>query len=458
VFSGDGGRMVATIGTILAIAASCFSSTAMLGLLFGMAFIPLAGGWAPELRIFFIVFGIYAIRIAFLRPSFLQILAQKNNLAARDMRWWGGSVACFFVLGAIFFALTSNSDFGAQCAWDTLRGLLTLLLVAPVAIHSVRHQHNAKPLLLMIVIYVLAGSVWMYKAADLGSLETAAMGGRNQAWEVRTSSDNGDPNAVGLLYTVGAGFVFGILLFSRQWYLRGLAAAALVGACLQVAASGSRGGSIGLVAAILLSVFVGYRTVSQLVSRVAIGVIMLTTITLLLLPLLEISILPRWEKTWTDISGGDYASGTAGRTIIIKAYLSKLAASSFLGGGFNYDQIAQIRGWPCVAHNTWLQVLCDFGLIGFVCFLGIIFPAYRLAVLIVCKERQRPNFQVRPLEAGAAMALVGLFTATFALTSTFELIFWWPIGLAVGLWYNYKKGNHENCLIFKKFANNDRWS
>ena len=160
-------------------------------------------------------------------------------------------------------------------------------------------------------------------------------------------------------------------------------------------------------------------------------------------PLAQESLLPRWQHSVEAFEAGDYQSATAGRFLILQDYWQRTVAGHFLGSGFNYDTLMRVG----VAHNTWLQVLSDLGILGFALFLAITLPMFKLVLRslhVIGTTRSPQDRGLVALRTGLAIAVTGLLLETSTLTSIFEIPFWWCAGCAVAFDYRNRNARFEN--------------
>jgi O-antigen ligase len=138
-----------------------------------------------------------------------------------------------------------------------------------------------------------------------------------------------------------------------------------------------------------------------------------------------------------NAADSNYDDLTTHRTVIQRAYFDRLLASNGVGIGFDYSVLIKEFGKAPVAHNTWLQVLSDFGLIGFLSLLAIAYPGLRVLGHSVLKSALTSPTPIGPdaFWASVALGLVVIFVTTLSLTSIFEMVFWWPLGVSPALLY-----------------------
>lgn len=229
----------------------------------------------------------------------------------------------------------------------------------------------------------------------------------------RLTSTIGDPNE--LAATLAAGFMLSIGLAAThkagtvpKLALYGVGAVCVIAAILTV----SRGGVIALGAALAFSPLLARKKLRAAVI-VAFALTLIVTFILVLAP-------DGTVERLTDRDGG------SGRTDIWKVAIRMIEAQPVAGVGIGNFKDASVGyvitpgspidnktliSQPSVAHNMYLEIWAETGLVGLLLFLGVLGGCLGSAVAACRRLRLAGDQGGAALAAGIALALVALFTA-----------------------------------------------
>jgi O-antigen ligase len=317
----------------------------------------------------------------------------------------------FFVVGAVsFFAHGASFTLKSSSFAAFLSGLL-LVVVTPMLVDTLPRLQRV-----LLVIIGSVGFASLYVVREWVKFHNLYANFRG--WGGVTE----DPNyftAIALLWLPLAFYLARTLgsrwqkLFCWGCFLTTLLATTL---------AASRGGFLGLIAGILFMVGRSPQRVRSFV------LIMLLAVPLLTLapssPLRRLT-----DPTYSDREA-EYS-----RVVVWKAGLRMLQAHPLMGVGLDkfWFRVGEYQDQPNVifslAHNTYLQVAAELGLLGFLPFLAIIVSTYRL--LGQAARRVDPSLLSRAavaLQAGLVAWLVGVFFIT-----GLQRTFWLLVGLAIAL-------------------------
>jgi O-antigen ligase len=290
------------------------------------------------------------------------------------------------------------------------------------------------------------GLIWSLWAYVLGAFATAAVGivsGTPQdtadayGGVTRIGGTIGDPNYLAAVLVPALVFAAFMLAFTRPPLLRFLLVVAIGTMTLGVFLTGSRGGIIAMVAVFVASLVFGgpvrSRAVMLFLFIGAAGVLYFT----LVAP-------PAALQRVTNFSEG----GGSGRTDLWAVSLAMSGDHPLLGVGAGNFTVVEPRyaarnlaltdvnlvlDQPHVAHNTYLEVLTEFGAVGlalFVLLIGSILGLGRRAAREAAAARGRVG---ELMSRAAVIALVGLFAAYVFLSAQYEKQLWVLLGMALVL-------------------------
>jgi O-antigen ligase len=304
-----------------------------------------------------------------------------------------------------------------------------------------RYFQNA---LLFLIVYAAIRErrhvAWLLTAYLLGATVSALYGfvtAPPTAADSRVTGTIGDPNELAsvLLPALIFGFVLAATLKNAP-IARGLALGGSVVALVGLFLTGSRGGLIALGVALLAAVFVGGRWRP------------LAAIAGLLIVLGGVG----WFTFFAPQTIKDHVTevdttGT-GREDIWKIGARMWRAHPITGVGVGNFQTSSahyllapgqikrgdlILTQPKVAHNTYLQILAEMGVVGEALFLAIVAFAlscvYRAARMFAAKRDLRMELLAR----GTLVSLIGLLVSYFFISEMYSKQFWLLLGLCPAL-------------------------
>lgn len=88
---------------------------------------------------------------------------------------------------------------------------------------------------------------------------------------------------------------------------------------------------------------------------------------------------------------------------------------------------------PLVAHNTYLQVLAELGIVGLVLFLGIVLFSVVSILLAVRSFERQGNERMEIMARGLFIAMVGLLTAILFISEMYSKLFWLLLAMGPAL-------------------------
>jgi O-antigen ligase len=345
----------------------------------------------------------------------------------------------FATIVLIFALATVRDDFGRERLWDTVRGIMSGLLIFVLAFHALKDAEARQFQLHLVLPCILLGSVYLYSLYFLdlcGQRETNASGVQAELL-TRIMPRHGDPNGAGMVSAFAAALAMAafITASTRLAYFFRLTVFVAAAGC--AVGSGSRGATVGLAAAALVGLLLAGAKVQTFLTRFLIPSMVCACALLLLAQRTELSCFERLQAAAANAADSNYDGLTTHRITIQGLYWDRLLASNGIGTGFDYSALIKELGTAPVAHNTWLQVISDFGLIGFLSLLAIAYPSLRVLGHSVLQSAVTTRSLIKPdaFWASVALGTVVVFVTTLSLTSIFEMVFWWPLGVSPALLY-----------------------
>jgi putative inorganic carbon (hco3(-)) transporter len=316
------------------------------------------------------------------------------------------------------------SDSGPLALESVMRYALNAFLI-PIAFTAVRDRRDAVHVLAAIV----AGASVAAVSAILSppAAESAVAG--------RATGTVGDPNelAAGLLIGLALAVAFAVNRHITA-PLRRLAAAAAVLCLAGILFSLSRGGLVGVAAALVLAVVVGGRWRARAVALCG-------TVALLAVGYFAFfASLPAKERV-LNIGGGGGTGRldlwTVGLRMIAAHPLNGVGSGQFANSSVHYllrpgliESGAFILSTPKVAHNTYLNIVSELGVVGGILFLATLIFSVGCAFLAVKRAREAGDERMEILLRGLIVGIGGYLVTLMFISENYAKLFW--VVLALG--------------------------
>jgi O-antigen ligase len=249
----------------------------------------------------------------------------------------------------------------------------------------------------------------------------------------RATGTIGDPNEFAAVLVVGICLAATFVLTPRSGAVR-IGALGAVGVCaLGIFLSLSRGGLIALACAILAAVVMGGRW-RPIVAIAAIAVAVSTVLYFAMF-----ASLPARERITTVQQGG--GSGrtslwTVGWRMVEAHPVRGVGTGNFPVSSVHYllrpgvvQRTEKILEKPDVAHNTYLQIQTELGLVGLLFFLGIVVASLTSLAQAAREFRRRNDESMEIVARGVFVALVGLLAADFFISEMYSKLLWLLLAL-----------------------------
>lgn len=330
----------------------------------------------------------------------------------------------------LFFLLLAFLGWSAMSlAWADVQGeavtsvqryVLNAVLI-PIAYTAVRDDRN----LVRVLGALLVG-------ATVSGISGILAGGGAQA--ARAAGTVGDANELAAALVLSLGVAAGFVANRELGPLARILGGAAAGVCLLgILLSLSRGGLLGLVAACVAAVVVGGRWRGRII-LVASGVLV-TGVTYFVL----FASLPAKERVTNTTGGGTGRLDlwTVAERMIADRPIEGVGTGQFQSSSVHYllrpgaiERGDFILSQPKVAHNTYLSVLAELGIVG-----GVLFGAL-IAVSVVSLLRAAALYQraddkrMEMLVRGLVIGVLGYLATLLFISENYSKLFW--IVLALG--------------------------
>ncbi len=318
-------------------------------------------------------------------------------------------------------------------------------LVLLVVITTVRTSREVAVVAFAFVLGALAAAVVGLASGGLNTAPATAAAAGQTAVSGRLTGGGGDPNLQAAAFIAAMFVSVGLIGFTRRRGVRIGLLAALAVISVAFFATQSRGGLLALVTAAIAAVLVSpprqrRRIMGVVLLIAAVGVAMLST--------------TRGEFARITNFGG----GTSGRNDIWRvAWLvfehhpvAGVGANNFSVVEPNYalditnaTRVSYIAEQPLLfpAHNSYLQMLTDVGVIGLIAYLAVIVSCLRAGWLASRTFDAIGQPEHAQLARTCLMGTVAFLTANFFITNGFDWRLWILLGLNVALLALARRGS-----------------
>jgi putative inorganic carbon (HCO3(-)) transporter len=253
---------------------------------------------------------------------------------------------------------------------------------------------------------------------------------------VRISGTIGDPNELAALLVAGTVFAGVLAAITKKAALRVAAGSAVVLFLAGIVYTVSRGGLVALFVALIAACLLAGRWRGRTLVVVALGLMAMVV----------------YFASFAGLDARDRVTtveGGSGRADIWKVGWRMVEDKPIRGIGSGNFPISSIHyllepgvlqrdefiiDTPKVAHNTYLQILAELGIVGLTLFLAIIGFAVSCALKAARWFGRHGDTQMELVARGMVVALVGILAADFFISEQFGKQLWLLLGLGPALY------------------------
>lgn len=327
------------------------------------------------------------------------------------------ALACWAGASAIW------AESGPAAARATLR-LVPNLMLFPIVYAAIRERSHLHRLFGAFVVGALASALY-------GTFATTGGASVSQAAEGRLTGATADANELAALLVVAIVLALAVGVTRRRHSTSGvLAVCAVPVALVALLATLSRAGVVALVVTLLASTVVAGRRRRRVVTMAVVGTLVVAV------TYFSVASPTAWDRVTS--------SSSSGRDDIWKVAWRAAQDNPVLGvGADNYRVVAPrylvqpgvievdqyILDDPQVAHNIYLEVLTDMGIVGLVLFLGVVAVSVGCAVRAATRFRLKGDSEMEIMAKALGVGLVGLLTAFFFTSEQYSKQLWLLLSL-----------------------------
>jgi O-antigen ligase len=328
-------------------------------------------------------------------------------------------------MSVAFIAWTALSLLWAELPGDGTSGLsryaLNLILL-PIVFTAVTQRRH---LVWVAAAFVGAASL----SALFGLVQPPPATGDEPA---RLGGAGIEPNTFAAVLVVGFALALALSVGPRLSPLtRAMTLGGALCCALGVLLSLSRGGLIALAVALVAGVVFGGRwRPAAAVVLVLVGVLSLGYFTYVASPV------ARDRVTMAEGGSGRKDIWTVGLRMVRAHPLNGIGVGNFQTASVHYllepgaiQRADLIVDHPRVAHNTYLQVLSELGIVGLALFMGILLACLRAVLLAAHKFRDRGEWRYELLARALLVGLIGNLAADFFISNQWSKQLWLLLAL-----------------------------
>lgn len=332
------------------------------------------------------------------------------------LAWLLVAFACWVGASAIW----ADSDAGVVKA---LFRYVPNIALYPIVYLAVSERRHVAWIMGAFVVGALASALY-------GSFVTTGAAGTAQAAEGRLTGATAEANELAMLLVVAAAFAAALATYLRRrsaaWLLVAFAAPL---ALFAMFATLSRSGLTALVVALIVAVLVGGRWRRGV--ALAVGVI--AAVGCLYFAMAGPAAI---ERVTSSDSSGRQDLWTVGWRIVSDNPLTGIGADNFRTDSIRYlvepgvigvDQY--IVDQPLVAHNVYLELLAELGVVGLALFLAIVSGSLACAVRAISEAKQQGDVRQELLARALVVGLTAMLAADFFLSEQYSKQLWLLLAL-----------------------------
>jgi putative inorganic carbon (HCO3(-)) transporter len=236
----------------------------------------------------------------------------------------------------------------------------------------------------------------------------------------------GDPNYFSVSALLCIPLAFALMNERRPRWMRSFAAVCLVLMILAVTVAASRGGFLGLIASVL---FVLWRS-----RRRARNFAILACLIVPLSLVAPISPLARLlNPTYSDAEATEsrYTLWTGGLRMIAENWLTGVGVGNFKALSTAYQPPGETV--QAIAHNTYIQVTAELGIVGLLIFLSVPITAFASLEKTRTEALRLQSSLLYHSATGLQGGLVAYMVAAFFVSAEYQRLFWFMIFMSVSL-------------------------
>jgi len=334
----------------------------------------------------------------------------------------------FFITWSLASMLWAEDAYSAQL--NTFRLALNAVLLLIVYSAISKRQH------LIWVLWAYLGGALISAVVGLGGGSSAEQFGP-YADPSRLSGGIGDPNELAALLVPALTLAAFLISPTRGPMKRWLLLMLLFVFALTLFLTESRGGLVALALVLLVTPFLaGPVRLKALVMILAVAALGIGYYSLLAPP-----------QALHHVTHFSAASATGRQdvwTVSIEMFKDHPVAGIGTGNfqviepryatrNINLPRADLVVTTPKVAHNTYLHVLTELGIIGFTAFMGIILGALGLAWRAIRTLKERGERRLEIVARGVLIATLGMLGAFIFITAQYEKQLWLLLGICAAL-------------------------
>jgi len=374
------------------------------------------------------------IGIVTLGYAFIYNLLNKNSVSIADQPQKKLFII-YVVFGVLSLAfISSKTYFVSVFDYKLYQRYISFLILFYTVNTFVRSVDKGNKVIWIIMIALLINSFEAINQADIARGRYRAVGFFD------------DPNYFGSALLIGIGLAISVMSTSTKKYLQAAGGIILLICIFAVLKTMSRGVLVAL--AIMFLMYFIKSKLYKLNSKKNIAIILILIMGVFVIIKRsgrELFFIDKRIEETKVVEEGSGRQGTAGSTsdryAILMAGLNMIKENPVFGVGvsrfkmevFNYLDITEDLGRKYVAHNTYLSIAAEQGLIIFAVFLGIIIISVRDLQRIQRIASETGERALFTITYGMQLGFVGYLVSITFVSAENENFFWLPIFFTMAL-------------------------
>lgn len=334
------------------------------------------------------------------------------------------AVVLFALWGTLTIAWATRPDrAGTQTGYYWLSALAFLIVASTLA--------RARDVRLIVLAFVIGASVSVIIGLATGSLKATDATITQTALQGRFTGGGADPNVQAAGFIASMFLIVGLFSLYRSRTARWLLAVAFALVSVGFITAQSRGALIALVVATLLAVLLAPRLRRRILGLMAIAAVAVGVL---------LTIRPDALLRIIDVGGG-----TSGRSDVWSVTWRVFTSHPLFGVGLgnlqtfeprfvlqpgSINRIQFVADTPYLAHNTYLQLLAETGVVGLAAFILVVVTSLRASGAAIARFEGRGSSDYADLARTVLLGTVGMLTAMFFISDGDDYRLW--VLLALG--------------------------
>lgn len=185
--------------------------------------------------------------------------------------------------------------------------------------------------------------------------------------EMRMTILGRDPNEMAMVHCFAIAMSLYLMRINKLKIWRNIYVASAILCVASILFTGSRTATVAVELLILINFLIARKKIGGFVSGLVVTTLLMFSVFFVSVYFLEDSILERYTTMTTEVEEGTMANRTLIWNDCIKTFVNADGVNMLIGHGYNTTSLYTLRGYD--AHNVFLKVLVEYGIVGEILFL-----------------------------------------------------------------------------------------